>query len=463
MKKSMKIHLPKTLVWIILLSLLLHVAGLAFVIATRGPNVLVYGDAHGYILLAEHLREGLGFVSELPQGFVSETFRTPGLPLLLYFFISSSSGLLIYLSILTSTASLLLPFLTWWIGLRLFNQRTALIAAGIMAFEPMLIFFSWFPLTEIPFLLFLLASIAAFLKSFEEKNSLLWTIFAGALAGYSILIRPSSFLFFVGTYVVLVIVKLKNKRMLLKLASFGLACAIVIFPWSYHVHKITGSWAVSGTGWSNVYADYLSSIRSLKNGTTLAYERNLIYSTGAQTLGLGAPEELFNPANSRIVRNAALSELWSDRRFVAKLEPILLFTFFTNDGWYYSASTVGLITRLPAHISPTGLFLNTGFSAFSRIWQQLAGQFFVPVIGRIVELSFFLLALIGTWRGIRDPRFRVALLLSLFISLAALGSTALGFGVEARLRISVMPLIFLLAALGADQLLFLWSKKHTNI
>lgn len=455
--------LPKALIFIIGISFLLHIVGLSYVVLKKGEGVLVYGDALGYLSLAEHLRGGLGFVSETPEGLVPQVVRTPGFPLLLTPFVAYESGLIVYLALLTSLAALLLPYFTWWIGQRLFNERTGLVAAGIVAFEPMLTFFSWFPLTEIPFLILFLSSIAVLLKSLERKSFLLFAICSGVLVGYSILIRPSTLLFFVGVYVVLLFANVRDRRKLLTFVCVGVACAVTLAPWYYRTHTITGVWALSSAGWANVYGDYLPSIRALNNNTTWNLERKNIQDNGYKELGLATPQDIYNPSYGQIVRDAALSEIRANIPTVLKLESALLFSFFTNDGWYYSASKVGLIPRLPVHISPTGLFLEKGFGALPQIWGQLAGQFFVPVVGRLVALLLVFLGILGVFRGVYDSRFRVALLCALFVALAAIASTALGFGVEARLRISVMPVLFLLAALGADWLLLLWSRKKTGI
>ncbi len=144
METKTKTSLPRALIWIILISLLLHVAGLLFVLVTRDSGKLVYGDAQGYVQLAQNLRQGFGFVTSSTDGTLTpQLVRTPGLPFLLVPFVAYSSGLIVYLILLTVLSGLLLPYFVWWIGRRLFNERVSLIAACITAFEPMLIFFSW--------------------------------------------------------------------------------------------------------------------------------------------------------------------------------------------------------------------------------------------------------------------------------------------------------------------------------
>ncbi|MFA5745224.1 MAG: hypothetical protein WC887_03360, partial [Candidatus Paceibacterota bacterium] len=91
----------------------------------------------------------------------------------------------------------------------------------------------------------------------------------------------------------------------------------------------------------------------------------------------------------------------------------------------------------------------TGFAALSQIGDQLKRQFFVPIFGRIMTVILFGCAIFGAF--IIKNR-RVSILVGSIILLSAIDSTALGFGVEARLRLAVLPLIALFVAAGIDLL-----------
>ena len=445
---------PRTLFFAIVASFLIHLGGLIFLfISNGGLERHIYGDAVGYIELATNLREGNGFVSTLGGGVVPDTFRTPGLPLLLSPFTGSVFGLFVYFLILSAIASFAIPAFTWHIGRSLFNERVGFLAAVLTAFEPMLIFFSWLPLTEIPFMIIFLATISAFLKS-VEKESVIWILISGALLGYSLLIRPS-FVPVVGISLLAIFLYflLRDKKFSAQIILIGVVAGAVLFPWYVRTHDLTGRWALSGTGWRNVYTDFVSSVHALKNGTSPALEKRAMKD---EFLASGhSLADLNSPAFSDQFRKLSLEELKSNWLSVIRLEAALIPSFFTNDGWYYTASQLGLIPRLPAHISPTRVFLDEGISGIGKIFEQLKGQFFIPVIGRIVTTTIVVLATIGIVANIRKP---AVLLFAFLIGLLAVISTATGFGVEARFRLPIMPFLFALSALGLFFLLD-WLKR----
>ena len=79
-------RIPK-LVWIaVVCALAINIFGLAFIFTHYNQEVLIAGDGQVYLKLAENLHQGLGFGLFAKEGFVSETFRTPGLPFLFAMF-----------------------------------------------------------------------------------------------------------------------------------------------------------------------------------------------------------------------------------------------------------------------------------------------------------------------------------------------------------------------------------------
>ncbi len=451
-------NIPRFLSISIFVSLALHLVGFFFVFMTKGLEPFLYGDAVGYVSLATNMAHGLGFLRESGSGLVLEVFRTPGLPLLLMPFVSSGTLLSLYLLLQTIVASLLLPYLTWWIGMRLFNARVALIASMLMAFEPMLIFFSWFVLTEIPFLICSLLGFATLIRALEfrinDRSFSTFAIAASFFSGFAVLIRPGNLPLFVFAGALLLFVNMRSVLRFKQLAIIACLFVLVLTPWFYRNYQVTGVFSLSGAGWRNVYTDYLPSIRQIKNGTDFSYERKKIRTQDAAKLGLTS-EDLNNPKYAPLLREVSLKEIRENLSIVAKLETILLLNFFLNDGYYYQASRLGFMERLPKHISPTREFLDRGFSALPVIWDQLVGQRFVPLVGHVVTGVIFFFALLGTILSALFRRYYIGMLLALLIALSAVMTSVLGFGVEARLRISIMPLLFLLSAVGIE---FCYSK-----
>src|SRR3569623_275578 len=137
-------NLPRALLFIFVFSSVLRIGVFFFALTHVGSDAIIYGDAAGpggYVVLARLLSAGDGFVS-LQDGVVApEVFRSPGLPLLIAQFMYFPSGVLVYCLFLAACAAILLPLLTYLVAKPIVGVRAALVAAGLTAFEPNLIFF----------------------------------------------------------------------------------------------------------------------------------------------------------------------------------------------------------------------------------------------------------------------------------------------------------------------------------
>lgn len=430
------------LVFIILCAVLLRVGLLFHVLAHEGVSPLVYGDAYGYVELAGNLASGAGFVSDARTGVLEpEVFRTPGLPLLLAPFAGSDSMLAFYLFLLAVVAGILLPAITYAIGNRFFASQGALALAALVAFEPHLAFFSVLPQTEIPFILFAYGGLYAAFLSYERR-SLMFGALAGALLAFAVLIKPGFFPVFAVAFVVVAGYMLVRARTLLTcFAAIVTLFVIVLLPWFIRTYEVTGVVALSGAGWRNVYTDYLASVRAIEKGTEFSIEKRILKDE-AESAGVPT-EEVDNPAYASMLRDFALTELWEKKETVLKLQITLLTSYFLQDGYYYQMRRFLLIPYAEelSRVSPTFLLLKQGLAALPAIYEELARQYFIPIIGRAWTLLVAVSAVIGFF-CLRHP---LRWLFAVLIGLSALASTAIGLGVESRLRLPMLPLFFLLA------------------
>lgn len=429
--------------WIIVVAVLLRLGFLALSVHNNGSDALVSGDAIGYLELARNLASGNGFVSPVDGVLAPEVFRAPGLPLLIAPFAILPFGIIIYGALLSLLAGVLLPFLTYHIGTRITTDKAALIAAGLVSIEPHLVIHSFLPLSEMPFTLFALGGFLAALVA-HEKSSYRFSLLAGALLGCAVLIRPGFLHIFlvlaIGAWLVLFLSKDTRQRYVIAM----LAMAVVILaPWYARNYEVTGALSLSGQGWRNVYTDYLASVRALKKGTSFGDEKNKLKDEALPRFGLSRAE-VGNPANSKILRDAALEELWRSKTTVVKLETALLASFFLQDGYYYAFRKYGFLTDTPEpHASPTYEFLTKGIGGgISATTQELARQKFIPLFGRLFTIAVFAGAILGFFLA----RGRLRYIIAGTIILTALISTVIGLGIEARLRVPVEPFLFILAS-----------------
>ena len=433
--------LPRWLTWPIITGLFLRIAGLSFVVGYGGAHLLIYGDGNGYLELARNLHNGFGFSSLWEGQLIPEVFRTPGLPILLAPFSGSLSGVIFYLFLITTLSGILLPLLVWVIGRKIFGNRNGIIAGAFTALEPNLIFYSWFPLTEIPFLLFMLGGLVALIFS-RERRSLLLAVFSGTLFGYAVLIRPGTLAIFIIVLVACFFWELRKKTGLWRNSLVSLFFILVLLtPWVSRNHYISGSYSLAGVGWRNVYTDYLASVRALENKTAFWDEKKKLKDDADSLFGLSRVE-LNDPKNAAALREYSVNELLQHKGTVVKLETSLLFSFFTNDSYYSVLGRLKMIPYVYGRSSPTYMLLTEKFAAIPKIFKEMSRQYFIPVVGRIFTIGILVLAVVGFFRS-RSP-FKYVLALS--IILLAVSATAIGLGVEARLRLPVQPFLFLLAA-----------------
>lgn len=453
-------NIPRYLIILIILSVSVRLLGLLWVIIVLGPGVLVYGDAIGYINLASSLINGNGFSMEQNGTVVLETFRTPALPLLLAPFMLITNGIIIYASVLSIVAGIALPLLTYIIARRVGGgEPAALISAMLVAFEPHLVMFSWLPLTEIPFILFFLGGIALILGNFADRRYL-QLFLSGALLGFGVLLRPGFWPIFIVLILVVMLwfLILHNKKALISIACIIFGIVVILTPWFMRTHAVTGVWSLSGAGWRNVYTDYLASVRAIDNKTSFSQEKELLKTVDATKLGLSRVD-LNNPANSATLRNYALTELWEHKTTVLILEPYLLLSFFTHDGYYYAFKRYGFVQGVGGEShSVSFALLSRGTEGVESVFVELKRQYFIPLLGRIFTVSIVLSAVWGMWLVRRKP---LTWLFALLIVLAALTATAIGLGVESRLRLPIEPLLFIFAAIPLAR--FYSSYAHRNL
>lgn len=448
-------------VWIaVFVSLVLHFGGLFLVLKTAGLESLVYGDAEGYFELAKNIKDGAGFVTITNGVSVPEVFRAPGLPVLLSPFVGSDRWIVVYLFFQSLFASFFIPILIWKIASQFFGSRVGYFALWLAAIEPLFLFFSWFPLTEIPFVIASLIGIF-FLERSWRLQYLLSASLAGLFIAFAVYLRPGNLLLFGATLSILLLYALiKERQRFVPVLFVALALFASLLPWYVRTLQITGEFALAGTGWRNVYTDYLASVRSLNNDTTFWDEKEKLKQEALPRFGLSRGD-LGNPKYAHILRDAALSEIFASPGTVVKLQAMLYVSFFTNDGWLSYLNRLKIVPPTPFRQSATVAVLTRGVAGALDVLNDMKSQFFIPIIGRL----YTIIIVLSAFAYVVITRKKSALLIGFILSLAATTSSVIGLGVEARLRISVLPFVLILAAgglVGISNFLFGYSLKKTK-
>jgi hypothetical protein len=435
-------------------SLVLHVTGLAVVLTHVGIDPLITGDSSRYLELAKNLLNGLGFGYFAPEGYwVPETYRTPGLPLILAPFLIVPWGLTLYLFLQTIVAATVLPFLVYQIGKQTLSERAGMIAAWMIALEPQVAFSSWSPNTETPFLVAGLLAVTVFLsiRNWQGCRLCFFTriLVVGFLAALSAYVRPANLFMMFLLFVVFMVADWFSKDWRdRKTAILALMVMLMfIFPWMARNAYITGVFGWSGAG-KNVYVDYVASIRTIEKGSNMDIEKDIRVKEAIAEFGFKDEYIIRSPQVSSALTRSGLNEILQHPKTVIKLESLLLLSYFTNDNYYNQLIRLGFIDRVPDRISPSQVLLREGLSGIPRIFEEMRKQYFVPVVSRLYQFAILFLAGYGLYRL---PR-RIGVMLFLLIMFSAVTSTLIGFGLEARLRMSVMPMLFLLAGAALTHL-----------
>jgi 4-amino-4-deoxy-L-arabinose transferase-like glycosyltransferase len=445
--KAVMSSVPKPVLGAIFFALGVNLLFLGYYFLVNGSfNTLVTGDGLGYLELANNLIDGEGFGRSVPEGYVFETFRTPGLPVLLGFFVVSGLGLTGYFLTISILSSIIIPLCTWYIGRKLFSNLVGVVSAWLVVLEPLVYLHNWLLLTEIPFLICSLVAVCLYIND-SKKFRLLTFAAIGLFLAISVLVRPGALLLIIVVITALVIYNLKYNFAEVPKVFFicGVFVAILL-PWVIYMHSNTGVYAVSGTGWRNVYTDYLASLRSINNQTTFPEEKNLLKAYAVDTWNFSSTD-INSPANSHILKAYALPEIYDNIPLVIKLQSLLFISYFTHTDYLSRLVRLDIIDRTPAanRESITQLVLSKGLRAIPEVYAALKSQYFIPVVERLWSLSIFAFAAIGFFSSYKN---KIVWLIILTLAIGYLTSSAIGLGIEGRLRLPVLPFYLFLTSLG---------------
>jgi hypothetical protein len=146
----------------------------------------------------------------------------------------------------------LLPLAVLLLGRRLYDARTAWVAAGLTALAPALnvSVLYWGSMTEPLYCALLYGGMAALLAGLQDGRTRPLAI-AGALVGLAYLVRPEAVVW-LGTFTLFGVAWLARerglglRRALAALAPFPLAFAVVAAPYVGYLHTQTGTWTLTG-------------------------------------------------------------------------------------------------------------------------------------------------------------------------------------------------------------------------
>ncbi len=176
--------------WLLVVALTARIAVIVF--AEHRPQTFDFPDSHRYVRVARNIAVGEGPIE-------SEQVKSgtdPLYPLLLstgvLLGLDDLASLMCYGRIVNAIFGLTSVFLLAILARRLVGERAAMIAAVILAVDPILLFFNALVLTETCYTFLLLTTSACLVRTVGNRRPLAWSAGAGLCMGLGTLMRSSN-------------------------------------------------------------------------------------------------------------------------------------------------------------------------------------------------------------------------------------------------------------------------------
>ncbi len=448
-----------TFVAVFLLSTAAKLLVLVFLMGQAGGvENLILGDSGHYLELARSTLAGTGYWYE---GHI-ESFRAPGYPLYLGFFLATGIPLVVA-SLFQILVASLLPVLVVACGVRYLKLPLAwATAAGVLtALEPVLTFYA---VALMPDVFFAVGTFAALLLlvRWHERGRLRDIILAGVLIGLANYMRPAMLyfpLFFAVLALGVYVVKRRlTKKRLVHIMLFILVPVAVMSPWylrNYVEFGVPGF--VSAKGFT-VYRYSAASVESIATGVPFdEVTQSLLARARAE-----APLPNLESFEDEPYLLAASKALIAAHP-VAYVQSYLLGlnTFWFSGNYHYLLAKYGLISRPTTRTSFSLVLATQGIGGvLDVVWARIESPYLlIAIFGKVLWLVVGLFALVGLLLYRRTPFALITLVLALYSCATILATT---IGVEARHRYYLNPLLFLFFV-ATLYLLYVWNHhRHSR-
>lgn len=399
-------------------------------------------DRDAYIAIADNLATGHGFSSGNStklEKIQPTAFRPPLYPVLLsviYFLKAGSIGVGVVQIIL----GVLTVWLTWRTGIRLQMKEAALVAAAIVATDPVLLQYTTFSMTEVPsafltsLLLYLLVTTRSSEPALEEKQALFplsfWT---GIVWGLAILCRPTYLAFFGIWIMVRFAGSVLHKLRILKPVSLKKS------EWSQMTYLAAGIiLAVSPWFIRNLFVFHAPILTTTHGGYTLLLGNNPVFY-----------EEVVQKPWGTVWSGESL-DAWQrslEQHISQEIPPIK--TEQERDRWMYERAKHNIAAQ-------PDLFVQACILRFKRFWNisplTSSTLISVPLIGWGIA-GYYAVILIGGLGGVflvvwnKEQKWEPIIWL-----IASFTLVHLFYWTNMRMRAPLVPAIALLSVLGWSQI-----------
>lgn len=457
------VSLPRKLLWILAIAISIRLLLFGFLALEGKPDYFIHGDSNGYMRIANNMLAGNGFTQMTEPPYLPDSVRTPGFPVILA---ASKAVTNSFIAIIIPQilVSIILIVLAYRLTLLMSGKETlALIAAGLMAFEPYTIYINLSVLTETWFALLLVAGTYMgfrFIQNPTVKNVAL----ASLLFGLAALVRPIG-QFLPAALIFLVLIRAAPRDYAKYLVFALIPFLIVVGPWLVRNETVFGVPAISSGGLQNAYSDL--------GGAIISYRDHIPSWMAKQEL-----EEDFNRRHGSTIFTIQQDlsygpELFKEALGIMYKNPVetikaltsITIAFFTHDMWLYYPQRWEFVPRYDITFSPSYVLMTEGpVAAFRAITAEAGWTLVVPVSGRLFWIATTILFMVGMcaliWRGGLERQYAL-FLLALVLYFLAMTATV-GFGINGRFRYPVCALFFTGAVIGGS-IIVSWIRKRIPV
>lgn len=403
----------------------IKIALLVAVIVVFGADRLFWSDSFVYKDLAKSIVVGSGY---------GDSLRTPFYPVVVSLFVGWGSFGAVVVAVLQAILMALASVFLFRTARFFVSERPATLIALLFAFEPLSVLLNILILPETFLLLFLILFWYWFVRGYREDRMLFLAYSAIALV-FAILTKP------VALYLwVLPVCFLLYSKRIRRACVYGGLVFVLLLPWMIHNKIAFDAFTVTTHDKASVCGYLLTSVFASEFGK----------DPSNMDVSIFPPE--FQKAQARCTTSGVGLRIAVFEYPASFVKTMVLSTaaFFTNEGYgaFFQKAPEESIKAHHNYLTPV-VFADV---EWRRNLIEAARELSVPVLaiifaGKLFWTIIVLLACVGIYSGLKDAHTRMPTIFLVLVLLYFVGVTVMstGFGVGARLRYPVTPILFLFA------------------
>ncbi|MBI2120779.1 MAG: glycosyltransferase family 39 protein [Parcubacteria group bacterium] len=409
--------------------------------ANGGDVITTVRGQDWYFEISRNLILGNGFSAETTPPFTPYSYGVPGYPYFLYFLLLLTGGSYALAAMIQLVLSAFIPLLGMYLARLVtpafYKYRHVPFAVGmLLALAPYQILHSFIFFTETLFTALFVGFLILFVKYLQKPSARL-ALASGFVLGLSTLVKPTVQYvpILVGAFILWRFLGERKKSFFVQLGCFLAIFFLVLSPWLYRNYRTFHVFNLSAQVSFNLYTTLLPSVLAIEHHSTFQSEQGKLPPIMQDSL-FGAGESV--PA-----------QILSHPIALVKLAALSAFTFFTHDGMLTFLQSAGVTPS--AYLSKPAIFLILSDPiAFTKTIFGYLHTGMAPVLVMrlfwIALTSCFILGLFHLfYRHLATPGLFFLIILVFYFMLTTMIN---GLTVNARFRVPVEPIIFMVAMIG---------------